>query len=138
MQAVARMFSNHAYESELGSRVATEAGFKLLISNTAFASDFGFIAQERLPKDCNCTGSGEVMPDFSVEVERPSHSLTKSLTKSYLWRMAGMKPVRLINYETHMMTAPSQTAFMHAKVMKWLLLKCFLENFAKKNSDFFT
>lgn len=101
MQAVARMFSNHAYESELGSRVATEAG-------------------------------------FSVEVERPSHSLTKSLTKSYLWRMAGMKPVRLINYETHMMTAPSQTAFMHAKVMKWLLLKCFLENFAKKNSDFFT
>ncbi len=67
MQAVARMFSNHAYESELGSRVATEAGFKLLISNTAFASDFGFIAQERLPKDCNCTGSGEVMPDFSVE-----------------------------------------------------------------------
>ncbi len=46
--------------------------------------------------------------------------------------MAGMKPVRLINYETHMMTAPSQTAFMQCKGDEVVSAEMLFRKFCKK------
>ncbi len=137
VQNTARMLSHFIRENDLGFSVAAETGFKLPIPNTVIAPDFGFIAKERLPKDYNRKGYGEVMPDFIVEVKSPNDSLTKSLTKINLWLEAGVKLAWLINPETETITSFSQNEVVQYKGDEVICTEPILKKFRKKTSDFF-
>ncbi|MDW8436458.1 MAG: Uma2 family endonuclease [Chloroherpetonaceae bacterium] len=136
-QNIAFELQSHIRQHDLGFCVATETGFKLPIPNTVIAPDFGFIAKERLPKDCKRKGYGDVVPDFVVEVKSPSDSLSKALEKVNLWLESGVKLVWLINPETETITAFSQNHVARFKGDETISAEPILKKFRKKTSDFF-
>lgn len=91
-------------QHHLGSCFAAETGFVVEQNpTTVLAPDFAFIAKERDKEQEK--GFGKVVPDFVLEVQSPSETLSDTNDKLLAWLNAGVKLVWIADMKTKSITA---------------------------------
>ncbi len=89
---------------QLGSCFAAETGFVVeQTPTTVLAPDFAFISKERDKEQEK--GFGKVVPDFVLEVQSPSETLSDTNEKLLMWLNAGVKLVWIADMRTKSITA---------------------------------
>jgi len=91
-------------QHQLGSCYAAETGFVVeQTPTTILAPDFAFISKERdVPQE---KGFGKVVPDFVLEVQSPSETLSDTNEKTLLWLDAGVRLVWIADMKSKSITA---------------------------------
>jgi len=91
-------------QHHLGSCYAAETGFVVeQTPTTILAPDFAFISKERdVPQE---KGFGKVIPDFVLEVQSPSETLSDTNEKMLLWLNAGVRLVWIADMKSKSITA---------------------------------
>ncbi len=91
-------------QHHLGSCFAAETGFVVeQTPTTVLAPDFAFTAKERDKEQEK--GFGKVVPDFVLEVQSPSETLSDTNEKMLMWLNAGVRLVWIADMKSKSITA---------------------------------
>ncbi len=101
---VAYYITDFVKKNKLGSCFTAETGFVVeQTPTTVLAPDFAFISKERDKEQEK--GFGKVVPDFVLEVQSPSETLSDTNEKLLMWLNAGVKLVWIADMKTKSITA---------------------------------
>jgi len=101
---VAYYITHFVLQNDLGSCFTAETGFVVeQTPTTILAPDFAFISKERdVPQE---KGFGKVIPDFVLEVQSPSETLSDTNEKMLAWLNAGVRLVWIADMKSKSITA---------------------------------
>ncbi len=101
---VAYYITDFVKRNKLGSCFTAETGFVVeQTPTTILAPDFAFISKERdVPQE---KGFGKVIPDFVLEVQSPSETLSDTNEKMLAWLNAGVRLVWIADMKSKSITA---------------------------------